>query len=475
MPGQLALLISDYLIWGMSLASGGVLLAGLRNPLQRQRWRAILSRSPAMASAILLLVYLAIALVDSIHFRPMLPATQSTPAGTASAVITDPGTGDGTDLYAASEISLLDLLLTNIRLAEERSYSAPLAIYGYSKERVETAAGSTRSYPRLNYAGAHLANPQDHFRDLLAKSGAGFGLALFIMIPLWAIVARWHPPHQASSDDPKPAWRAAVFTLAGLVVIGCVVSQLVNHYHLLGTDKVGQDVLYLGLKSIRTGVLIGALTLMIMLPLAIVLGIAAGYFGGRVDDAVQYLYTTLSSIPGVLLIAAAVLSVNLFLDQNLTEVTSLHQRADLRLLLLTGILGVTGWIGLCRLLRAESLKLRELDYVTAARAFGVADRTILVRHLLPNLGHLVLITLVIDFSGLVLAEAVLSYVGVGVDPSMISWGNMINSARLELAREPVVWWSLATAFVFMFTLVLCANLFADAVRDALDPRLRGKQ
>ena len=144
---------------------------------------------------------------------------------------------------------------------------------------------------------------------------------------------------------------------------------------------------------------------------------------------------------------------------------------DLRLLLLTGILGLTGWIGLCRLLRAESLKLRELDYITAARAFGVADRTILGRHLLPNLGHLVLITLVIDFSGLVLAEAVLSYVGVGVDPSMISWGNMINSARLELAREPVVWWSLATAFVFMFTLVLAANLFSDAVRDAFDPRI----
>ena len=169
------------------------------------------------------------------------------------------------------------------------------------------------------------------------------------------------------------------------------------------------------------------------------------------------------------------LSINLYLDQNLIDVVTLQQRADLRLLTLTGILGLTGWIGLCRLLRAESLKLRELDYVTAARAFGIADWQILIRHLLPNLGHIVLITIVLEFSGLVLAEAVLSYVGVGVDPSMNSWGNMINGARLELAREPVVWWSLATAFLFMFTLVLSANLFADAVRDAFDPRLRGTQ
>jgi peptide/nickel transport system permease protein len=98
--------------------------------------------------------------------------------------------------------------------------------------------------------------------------------------------------------------------------------------------------------------------------------------------------------------------------------------------------------------------------------------TILHRHILPNVLHIVLITVVIDFSGLVLAEAVLSYINIGVDPSMDSWGNMINGARLELAREPIVWWSLAAAFLFMFTLVLAANLVADVVRDAFDPRLR---
>ena len=97
--------------------------------------------------------------------------------------------------------------------------------------------------------------------------------------------------------------------------------------------------------------------------------------------------------------------------------------------------------------------------------------TILRRHVLPNLMHLVIIALVMDFSGLVLAEAVLSYVGIGVDPTMISFGTMINNARMELSREPAVWWSLAAAFVFMFALVLAANLLADAVQDAFDPRI----
>jgi peptide/nickel transport system permease protein len=101
--------------------------------------------------------------------------------------------------------------------------------------------------------------------------------------------------------------------------------------------------------------------------------------------------------------------------------------------------------------------------------------TIIGRHILPNVMHIVLIAVVLDFSGLVLAEAVLSYVGVGVDPTMHSWGNMINQARLEMAREPMVWWSLFAAFIFMFCLVLAANLFSDRVQRVLDPRSQPSQ
>ncbi|MFZ5473705.1 MAG: ABC transporter permease, partial [Pseudomonadota bacterium] len=223
-------------------------------------------------------------------------------------------------------------------------------------------------------------------------------------------------------------------------------------------------------KSIRTGLLIGTLTTLIMLPFALFLGVAAGYYGGWVDDVIQYLYTTLNSIPGVLLIAAAVLVAQVYIETHPELFDTAAARSDLRLVFLCAILGVTSWTGLARLLRGEALKLRELEYIQAARAFGVSHLRILSRHILPNVGHLVLITVVIDFSGLVLAEAVLSYVGVGVDPAMASWGNMINGARLELAREPIVWWQLAAAFLFMFVLVLSANLFADSVREAFDPR-----
>jgi peptide/nickel transport system permease protein len=136
------------------------------------------------------------------------------------------------------------------------------------------------------------------------------------------------------------------------------------------------------------------------------------------------------------------------------------------------ILGLTGWAGLCRLLRAEALKLRELEYVQAARAFGISHLRVIARHLLPNVMHIVLITVVLEFSGLVLYEAVLSYLGIGVDPTMNSFGTMIDKARTEMSRDPMVWWNLLAAFVFMLTLVLSANLFADGVRDAFDPRSR---
>jgi peptide/nickel transport system permease protein len=130
-------------------------------------------------------------------------------------------------------------------------------------------------------------------------------------------------------------------------------------------------------------------------------------------------------------------------------------------------LGVTGWVGFCRISRGEALKLRELDYVHAARALGVAERRIVVRHVLPNLAHLVVITFALMFSGLVLSEAVLAWLGLGIDGS---WGQMIDQARDELARDPIIVWNLATAATALFGLILAVNLVADALRDVLDPR-----
>jgi peptide/nickel transport system permease protein len=161
-----------------------------------------------------------------------------------------------------------------------------------------------------------------------------------------------------------------------------------------------------------------------------------------------------------------------YLDQNAELFETGLERSDLKIFLLCVILGLTGWATLCRLIRGETLKLRELEFVQAANAFGVPHARIMSRHIVPNVMHLVLITTVLSFSDLILYEAVLTYVGVGVDPSMHSFGGMINLARSQMSGDPVVWWSFVSAFVFMVALVLAANLFADGVRDAFDPRAR---
>jgi peptide/nickel transport system permease protein len=259
-------------------------------------------------------------------------------------------------------------------------------------------------------------------------------------------------------------------SIFSVISISLVLYDLSFQYYVLGTDKVGVDVLYKSIKSIRTGILIGTLTTIVMLPFAVFLGIFAGYIGGFVDDIIQYIYTTLNSIPSVLLIASAILMLQVFMANNPLEFENIYERADMRLFFLCMILGLTSWTGLCRLLRGESMKLREVEYVQASKTFGLSKFSIIVRHVMPNIMHIVIITVVLDFSALVLAEAVLSYVNIGVDPTTYSWGNMINAARLEMSREPVVWWSLFAAFLFMFILVLFANLFSDVVRDAFDPR-----
>jgi peptide/nickel transport system permease protein len=375
-------------------------------------------------------------------------------------------------------------LVAPLRQRVEKTYSAPLATHLFAKETIDLPDHrQIRDYPRLVYGGAHLRNPyQDKTADITLRLVMASGLALLLWgltvgIFLRFLAHRRRLSFQACAmevfrgQDVIP-WKAALWTFLTLLLLILPAILLSSRYHVLGTDKVGQDVLYLSLKSIRTGLVIGTLTTLVMLPLAVLLGIMAGYFRGWIDDLIQYLYTMLNSIPAVLLIAAAVLMIQVHMDSHPELFETVSSRADLRLLFLCLILGVTSWTGLCRLLRGEALKLREMEYIQAAQAFGVSYFRIITRHLLPNVMHIVIITMVMDFSGLVLAEAVLSYVGVGVDPSMISFGNMINSARLEMAREPMVWWSLTSAFGFMFLLVLCANLFSDAVRDAFDPRIR---
>jgi peptide/nickel transport system permease protein len=221
--------------------------------------------------------------------------------------------------------------------------------------------------------------------------------------------------------------------------------------HLLGTDILGRDVLHQTLRGARVALLVGGLTTLIVIPIALLFGVSAGYFGGRVDDAVFFVISTLASMPGLLLLIALIMALG---------------RGPVQVCV---ALGVTGWVGFCRVTRGETLKLRELDYVQAARALGATPFGIIWRHVLPNLSHLIVITFVLTFSGLVLSEAVLSWLGLGLDGS---WGQMIDQARDELARDPIIWWSLGAASAALFGLILAVNLLGDGVRDVLDPRTR---
>ena len=435
----------------------------------RAPWKKVARDRRGMVAAVVLAGFVIVGLLDSMHFRPRLAADTSGRAG-----------------YAIDVTSVLDVALAPLRTRSEKTYSAPLATHLFAKETVQLPDGTqARVFPRLVHGGRHLANPDtDRAGDITRRAITGVAIAVLawnamLLIAVAGLAHRQQARMQETwrrlwHGETETPWREMLVAIGLLLTVFMPIAILAAKYHVLGTDKVGQDVLYLSLKSIRTGLVIGTLTTLVMLPFALLLGIMAGYVRGWVDDIIQYVYTTLNSIPGVLLIAASVLMTQAYMDSHPELFETVQQRADLRLLFLCLILGVTSWTGLCRLLRGESMKLRELEYVQAARAFGVSHFRIMTRHILPNVMHIVLIAVVMDFSGLVLAEAVLSYVGVGVDPTMNSFGTMINAARLEMAREPMVWWSLAAAFGFMLMLVLSANLFADAVRDAFDPRIRGR-
>jgi peptide/nickel transport system permease protein len=474
---KLVFLATDVVLFLLLVAIAFYVWHALRTQTLRQTWRVVVRDPAAMSAAVVLGVFLVVAILDSIHFRSLLP-----PAPGAAP--------DAAPAYSTKTLSVLDALLTRPRESVEKTYSIPLGTHSYSKESMLIDGKTVREYPRLVFGGRHLKDPEREWvGDIVKRSVAGIAAGVLAAALLWLAVAalRARAVHGTVRESLRAVreslraigaratdipWRAMLVTASLLIVFAGWVAALWPWYHVFGTDQTGNDILYQAVKSIRTAVVIGSLATLATLPFAIVLGILAGYYKGKVDDAIQYLYTVLSSIPSVLLIAAFVLMIQVYIDKNPQMFETGLERADIRLFLLSAILGITGWAGLARLLRAETLKLSELDYVQAARAFGVPDRGIMRRHILPNVMHVVLIVAVLDFSSLVLYEAVLSYVGVGVDPSTNSFGTMINSARTELSRDPVVWWNLLAAFAFMVAFVLSMQLFASAVREAFDPRAR---
>ena len=231
---------------------------------------------------------------------------------------------------------------------------------------------------------------------------------------------------------------------------------------LLGTDWEGKPVILGVILGAKVSMTIGLMVNVIAVPVGMVLGAIAGYYGRWFDDVIVWFYTTLLSIPGIILLIAMKYAFNRAGKIWGMDLAGMHG--------LYVALGVISWIGTCRYVRAEAMKIRELDYVVAARAAGRHSFAILLRHVMPNVMHLGVINFSLGFVGAITSEVILSYLGLGVPVGTPSWGSMISSAGQQLVQG--YWWELTGAVVAMFIIVLALNILGDRLRDALDPRLR---
>lgn len=238
------------------------------------------------------------------------------------------------------------------------------------------------------------------------------------------------------------------------VVNNSISYQAPTAAHWFGTDLFGRDVMARAAHGTVTSLIVGFFGAALSVVLGTFLGALAGYFGGKTDELIVWFYTTVDTIPYILLVVAF----------------SFVAGAGLKTLCLA--IGLTSWVSHCRVIRSEFMKQRGREYVQGAQALGAGNLRRIFLHILPNTFHLILINFSLLFVSAVKSEVILSYLGLGVEPGTPSWGMMISDAKLELARG--VWWGLTAATVFMFFLVLAFTLFNDSLRDALDPKLRGK-
>jgi ABC-type dipeptide/oligopeptide/nickel transport system permease subunit len=220
---------------------------------------------------------------------------------------------------------------------------------------------------------------------------------------------------------------------------------------LLGTDIFGRSVFYKVIQGTRIAMSVGLISSLISIPIGVALGAVAGYFGGWVDDVVVWFYTTLSSIPNIMLLIA----IAYVMGKGLTSIYV--------------ALGITAWVSLARVIRGEFIKHKSRDYVVAAESLGASHMSRIFKHIMPNVSHFIIINLSIQFMSAIKSEVILSFLGLGVQ-GQPSWGVMIDDARLELSRG--VWWQLAGATVGMFFVVLAFNILGDSLRDSLDPKIK---
>ena len=221
----------------------------------------------------------------------------------------------------------------------------------------------------------------------------------------------------------------------------------------MGADKLGRDVLSKAIKGTEISVFVGVLAALVATLIGTLLGALAGFFGGKVGDILEWLYNVFEAIPGILLIFAF---------------AAVFGRGIETVVL---ILGLTGWTGLYRQVRAEFMKHRSREYVRSAEAIGASQISRMFKHILPNISHVILVRMGLLVVGFIKSEVILSYLGLGVGIDDVSWGTMLSEAQAELILG--YWWQLVAATAFMCVFVTAFSLMADAARDALDPKLRG--
>lgn len=278
---------------------------------------------------------------------------------------------------------------------------------------------------------------QDAWRRLKKDKIAIVSLWIVVAYAIIAILVRMGFMAASWGDVVGPSYQAPVFNQGWKL--------------WFGTDIFGRSVVLKTLYGCYVSMTVGLVSSLISLPIGVVLGATAGYFGGWVDDAITWFYTTISNIPTILLI----LSLAFVLGKGIDSICI--------------ALGVTAWVSICRLIRGEFLKHKERDYVQAAKSLGAGNARRIFIHILPNVSHLIIINFSFLFISAIKTEVILSYLGLGVQ-GVPSWGTMIDEAKLELARD--VWWQLGAATLAMFVVVLALNMLGDALRDCLDPKLK---
>jgi len=220
-----------------------------------------------------------------------------------------------------------------------------------------------------------------------------------------------------------------------------------------GGDRLGRDVLSKAVKGTEISVFVGVMAALCATLIGTGLGAFGGFFGGKVSDLLEWVYNVFESIPNILLIFAFAAVVGRGVESVVV------------------ILALTGWTGMYRQVRAEFIKHRSREYVRSAEAIGASVGSRMFRHILPNVSHVILVRMSLLTVGFIKAEVILSYLGLGVRVDQVSWGTMLAEAQSELILGH--WWQLAAATLFMAVFVTAFSLMADALRDALDPKLRG--